>query len=151
MEQLLKKDATYYWNEEFNKSLETLKERMASAPILVFPKWDVEFHGRVDALCIALDAVLTQEGIEGIDHLIAFSSGRVSKAEKNYSTMKRKGLAMVYVLQKYYHYLLGGHFNMYTNHSALKYLVNKPMLSGHICRWLLLFQEYDFKVIVNPG
>jgi len=39
---------------------------------------------------------------------------------------------------------------MYTDHFALKYLVNKPMLGRIICRWLLLFQEYDFEVIVNP-
>ena len=39
---------------------------------------------------------------------------------------------------------------MYTDHFALKYLVNKPVLGGRICRWLLLFQEYDFEVVVNP-
>jgi hypothetical protein len=33
----------------------------------------------------------------------------------------------------------------------LKYLVNKPVLGGRICRWLLLFQEYDFEIIVKPG
>ena len=57
---------------------------------------------------------------------------------------------MVYALQKYQHYLLGGHFNMYTNQSALKYLVNKPVLGGKIYKWLLLFQEYDFEVDVKP-
>ena len=25
------------------------------------------------------------------------------------------------------------------------------MLRGGICRWLLLFQEYDFEVIIKPG
>jgi hypothetical protein len=40
---------------------------------------------------------------------------------------------------------------MYTDHSALRYLVNKPVLGGRICRWLLLFQEYDFEVVVKPG
>ena len=25
------------------------------------------------------------------------------------------------------------------------------MLGGRICRWLLLFQEYDFEIIVKPG
>lgn len=39
---------------------------------------------------------------------------------------------------------------MYIDHSTLKYLVNKPRLGGHICRWLLLFQEYDFEVVVKP-
>ena len=51
-------------------------------------------------------------------------------AEKNYTTTKIEGLAMVYALQKFRHYLLGGHFKMFTDHSALKYLVNKPVLAG---------------------
>jgi len=58
---------------------------------------------------------------------------------------------MVYALQKIMHYLLGSHFKMYIDHSALKYLVNKTMFGGRICRWILLFQEYDFEVIVKPG
>jgi hypothetical protein len=58
---------------------------------------------------------------------------------------------MVYALQKFCHYLLGGHFKMFTNHSALKYLVNKTVLGGRICIWLLLFQEYDFEIIVKTG
>ena len=40
---------------------------------------------------------------------------------------------------------------MHTDDSALKYLVNKPVLGGRICHWLLLFQEYDFQVIVKPS
>lgn len=39
----------------------------------------------------------------------------------------------------------------YTGHSALKYVVNKPVLGGHICRWLLLFQKYEFEVFVKLG
>jgi hypothetical protein len=56
---------------------------------------------------------------------------------------------MVYALQKFHHYLLGGHFKMFTDHSMLKYLVKKPLLGGRIYRWLLLFQEYDFEIIVK--
>ena len=40
---------------------------------------------------------------------------------------------------------------MFIDHSTLKYLFNKPLLGGKICWWLLLFQEIDFEVIVNPG
>jgi hypothetical protein len=64
---------------------------------------------------------------------------------------KREGLAMVYALQNFRHYLLGKHFKMFTDHSSLKYLVNKPVLGGRICRWLLLFQEFDFEIIVKLG
>ena len=58
---------------------------------------------------------------------------------------------MVYALQKFRNYLLSAHFKMFINHSNLKYLVNKPVLGGNICRWLLLFQEYDFEITVKLG
>jgi hypothetical protein len=37
---------------------------------------------------------------------------------------------MVYALHKFRDYLLGKYFKMFTNHSTLKYLVNKPVLGG---------------------
>ena len=40
---------------------------------------------------------------------------------------------------------------MFTDHSALKYLVNKPVLGEKIYRWLLLFQQFDFEVVVKLG
>ena len=46
--------------------------------------------------------------------------------------MEREGLPMVYALQKFKHHLLGGHFKMYIDHSALKYSVNKLVLGGDI-------------------
>jgi hypothetical protein len=47
--------------------------------------------------------------------------------------------------------LLGGHFKIFTDQSALKYLVNKLVLGRRICIWILLFQEYDFDIVVNLG
>jgi len=40
---------------------------------------------------------------------------------------------------------------MFTNHSSLRYLVNNLMLGGRICKWLLLFQEFEFEVVVKHG
>jgi hypothetical protein len=123
---------------------------MVTAPILVFPDWSKEFHVHVDASSIALGVVLAQPGVGDINHSLVFSNKKLSTTEINYTTTKREGLAMVYVLQKFRHYLLGGNFKMFTDHSALKYLVNNPMLGGRICRWLLLFREYDFEIVVKP-
>jgi hypothetical protein len=58
---------------------------------------------------------------------------------------------MVYDLQKYKHYLLGKHFNMFTDQSTMRHLVNNPVLGGRICKWLILLQEFDFEVVVKPG
>ena len=58
---------------------------------------------------------------------------------------------MVFSLHKFRHYLLANPFIFYTGHQALKYLVNKPLHHGRICRWFLLFQEFEFEVIIRPG
>jgi len=59
MEKLLKKEVTFCWNEDCQKSLDVLKGKMVTMPIIVFPDWKKEFHVHVDASCIALGAVLT--------------------------------------------------------------------------------------------
>lgn len=112
---------------------------MVTALILFFLDWKKEFHVHVDASYIVLGIVLVQLGEGNIYHPIAFARTKLSKVENNYTTIEREGLAMVYPLQNFRHYLFGEHFKMFTDHSALKYLVNKPILGGKICRWLLLF------------
>ncbi|GKD45678.1 reverse transcriptase domain-containing protein [Tanacetum coccineum] len=39
----------------------------------------------------------------------------------------------------------------YANHSALKYLFNKKDAKARLLRWVLLLQEFDFKVIDTKG
>ena len=104
----------------------------------------------IDASGITLGAVLAQLGETKVDHPVYFASRKLSNAVWNYTTTEREALAMVYSLQKFRHYLLGGKFKFFTDHFALKYLVNKPVLEGRICRWLLLFQEVTFDVIEKP-
>jgi hypothetical protein len=105
----------------------------------------------VDALAITLGAIMAQPRAGDLHHPITFASRKMSKSEHSYNTIEREGLAMVYALQKFRHYLLGKNFKMFTDHFALKYLVNKPVLGGRIYRWLLLFQEFDFEAIVKLG
>jgi hypothetical protein len=93
---------------------------------------------------ITLSVVLAYLGEVVLDCPISFSSRNLSIVEKNYMTIEREGLATVYALKNFRHYLLGSHFKMYTDHFSLIYLVKKQLLRGNICKWLLLFQEYDF-------
>ena len=86
MEKLLKKDVKFLWNEECQKILDILKEKMVTAPILVFPYWTKPFHVHVDASGIALGIILTQPGEGGIEHPIAYSNRKLSTMKKNYTT-----------------------------------------------------------------
>ena len=44
MEKLLKKDIRFQWNEDCQQGLDTLKEKMVTTLILVFPDWEKPFH-----------------------------------------------------------------------------------------------------------
>jgi hypothetical protein len=132
MEKLLRKDTKFQWNDDCQHGLDMLKEKMVTVPTPVFPDWENTFHVHVEASSITLGAILVQPGAGDLDHPISFVSRKLSESEKNYNTTKRECLSMVYALQKFRHYLLGKHFKMFTDHSTLKYLVNKLVLGGII-------------------
>jgi hypothetical protein len=75
MDNLLNKDCQFGWIEESQQSFDTLKQKMVTAPILVFLDWSKEFHVHVDASSIALGVVMTQPGEGDIDHPLAFPAG----------------------------------------------------------------------------
>ena len=75
----------------------------------------------------------------------------MSPAERNYTTTEREALAVMYACMKFRHYLLDYRVVFHTDHNSLKYLVNKPDLSGRIARWILLLQEFNYEVVVKPG
>ena len=150
LQEILKEYQEYEWTEECDASFDSLMKKLVEAPILRFPNWSIKFHVHIDALGLAIGAILTQPGDNGMDYPIIYSSRKLNKAECNYSTIEREALGMVFALQKYRHYLLANPFIFYTYHQALKYVVNKPLHHGRIFRWLLLFQEFEFEVVVRP-
>ena len=74
MEKLLKKDVAFVWSQECQGSFNTLKDKMASEPILFFLDLNEDFHIDVDASFFALGVVLVQPGEGDLDHLITFGS-----------------------------------------------------------------------------
>jgi hypothetical protein len=99
----------------------------------------------------ALGAMLSQNANKTIDRPIYYASRLMNSAKKNYTTTKKEILAMIYVVKKFKHYLSGNSFTFFVDHQVLLYLVNKPIVTSQIARWLLLLQEFDFKVIFKQG
>jgi len=132
LEKILKKYKGFRWTQYCDKAFDLLKQKMSTAPILTYANWKVEFHVHIDASIVALGTILTQLGKGKLDHPIYFSSHKLSQDEQKYTMTGREGLDMVYALQKFRNYLLGTHFMFFTDHSALKYLFNKPMLEGRL-------------------
>ena len=80
----------------------------------------------VDASKFAIGCILAQQGENKMDFPVSYTNRQLNEAEKNYMTMEREGLGMVYVVKKFRHYLLANKFVFFTDHQALLYLMNKP-------------------------
>ncbi len=52
----------------------------------------------------------------------------LKRAKQNYSITEREALTMVFVLDKFRHYLLGNKLVFCVDHMTLVYLVNKPQV-----------------------
>ena len=150
--ELLKKtDSPLVWTSTCTNAFNTLKRKLITAPVLISPNWEKDFHIYVDASNVAIGSVLSQKDDKGHDHPIYFASRQLVQAEKNYSVTEREGLGIIFSVQKFRHYLLGNKVIIHVDHDALKYMVNKPQLSGRMARWVLLLQEFDFTVEVRPS
>ncbi|GKF93977.1 reverse transcriptase domain-containing protein [Tanacetum coccineum] len=75
----------------------------------------------------------------------------MTEAETNYTTTEKEMLATVYAFEKFRSYIIMNKSVVYTDHSTLKYLFNKKDAKARLLRWVLLLQEFDFKVIDTKG
>nr|GEY88890.1 reverse transcriptase domain-containing protein [Tanacetum cinerariifolium] len=103
-----------------------------------------------DASDYAVGAILGQS-IEKHFQPIHYASKTMNQAEANYTTTKKEMLAVVYAFEKFHSYLIINKSIVYTDHSVLKYLFAKKDVKARLLRWILLLQEFDFKVIDTHG
>nr|GEW58605.1 hypothetical protein [Tanacetum cinerariifolium] len=82
---------------------------------------------------------------------IHYASKTMTGAESNYITTEKEMLAAVYAFEKFWSYLIMNKSIVYTDHSALKYLFAKKDSEARLLRWVLLLQEFTFKVIDTKG
>ncbi|GJZ79571.1 reverse transcriptase domain-containing protein [Tanacetum coccineum] len=82
---------------------------------------------------------------------IHYASKTMNEAESHYTIMEREMLAVVYAFEKFWSYLILNKSIVYTDHSALKYLFAKKDSKARLLRWVLLLQEFTFKVIDTKG
>nr|GEZ88245.1 hypothetical protein [Tanacetum cinerariifolium] len=82
---------------------------------------------------------------------IHYASKTMTEAESNYTITKNEMLAVVYAFEKFRSYLIMNKSIVYMDHSALKYLFSKKDSNARLLRWVLLLQEFAFKVIDTKG
>ncbi|GKD02023.1 reverse transcriptase domain-containing protein, partial [Tanacetum coccineum] len=136
MTHLLEKETPFIFSKECIEAFETLKMKLTQAPILVAPDWDLPFEIMCDASDFAVGAVLGQRKTKHFQP-IHYASKTMSEAQAHYTTTEKELLAVVYAFEKFWPYLVLSKSIVYTDHSALKYLLAKNV--SHVdSRWLLL-------------
>nr|GEZ09798.1 reverse transcriptase domain-containing protein [Tanacetum cinerariifolium] len=150
MTQLLEKYALFIFSPECVDAFRTLKTKLYEAPILIAPNWDMPFELMCDASDFSIGAVLRQRQDKHF-RPIHYANKTMTEAESKYTTTKKEMLAVVYAFEKFWSYLILNKSIVYTDHSALKYLFQKKDLKARLLRWVLLLQEFTFKVIDTKG
>ena len=148
---LTKKDVPYDWTTQCQKAFEQLKELLTTAPILCYPNFQRPFALETDASGHGLGAVLAQEQEDGLVRPIAYASRSLQAHERNYGVTELEGLGVVWAVRHFRTYLYGHRCIVYTDHEALKSLLNTPQPSGKLARWGLALQEMDLEIVHRSG
>ena len=96
--------------------MKALKQSLSSHPVIAYPKQGDTFTSATDASDVGLGAVLsTTDGT-----VIEYASRALIKAEKNFATIEKECLAIVWATRKFRHYLIGAPFVIQTDHKPLE-------------------------------
>jgi len=77
---------------------------------------------------------------------VYYASEILNEALQNYTTMEKELLVVIFAFDKFHSYLMGYKVVVFTDHSALKYLLAKKEAKSRLIRWVLLLQEFDLKI-----
>ena len=97
----------------------TVKERLTTAPILVYPDFSIPFTFYADASGDSIGFNLTQIQ-HGRERPIVYGGRNFADTEKKYSITDREALSVTVAIQKCRPYLRGNHFTVVMDYQALK-------------------------------
>ena len=123
---------------------------MTTAPVVRAPNCQLPFEVMCNASDLAIGAVLGQRE-EGKPYVVYYASKTLNETQRNYTTTEKELLVMVYALDKFCAYLVGSDIIIFTDHSALKYLLTKQNSKARLIRWVLLLQEFNLQIKDKKG
>jgi hypothetical protein len=118
------------------KSFDTLKEKISTAPVLALLNLQQPFEIETDARGYAMGAVLMQ-----YRKTISYHSETFNQVVVNYPTYDKELYALVQSVKKWKHYLLGKEKIIHMYHHPLQYLQAQTKMQQHRhYRWMGFLQ-----------
>lgn len=147
---LLKKNQPFEWKEREERAFRELLAELAREVTLAHFNHTDPILVKTDASKVGVAALLFQKQHEDW-RLVSCCSRRLNQHEENYGISELEALAIVYAVSKFRSFLLGKHFQVLTDHSALSVLNNKTPTSARLRRWALILQEFDYNIVYTRG
>ena len=129
----------------------TLKQRLLSAPILVYPDFQKPFIISTDASDQAIGYVLGQRDQQGREHAIAYGGRKLHRDEQKWHISEKEGLSLVEAVKQFRPYIANTKFTIYTDNIALKWLNSIKNMNGRLGRWSLFLQAFNFEIKHKAG
>ncbi|XP_077239680.1 uncharacterized protein LOC143880570 [Tasmannia lanceolata] len=82
---------------------------------------------------------------------VYYISKKMLEYEVKYTILEKTCLALVWATQRLRHYLLSSKVLLLSRMDPLKYLFEKPALTGRTARWLLLLSEFDITYVTQKS
>lgn len=147
----LKKGAQINVNDPvYIKTFEDCKTILTNEPLLQYPDFTKEFLVTTDASNFAIGAILSQGPI-GQDKPICYASRTLNDSEKNYSTIEKELLSIIYATKYFRPYIFGRKFRIITDHKPLQWLMNLKEPNSRLVRWRLKLEEFDYEIVYKKG
>lgn len=120
---------------------------MANPPILVPPIVGCLLILYIIATPTTLGALLAQLDDEGKERTIYYINRTLVGYELKYMLMEKACLAVVFSIQKLYHYILSHTVQLISKIGPLKYMLSRIVLIGCLVKWVMLLSEFDIQYI----
>uniref|UniRef100_A0A914CIU4 Reverse transcriptase/retrotransposon-derived protein RNase H-like domain-containing protein n=1 Tax=Acrobeloides nanus TaxID=290746 RepID=A0A914CIU4_9BILA len=152
---LRRKETKFKWTEICNAAFDKLKLSLAEATMLVHYDPAVPLVLATDASEYGIGAVLLHQYPDKTERPIAHASKTLNPAERGYSQIEKKGLAIVYGVKKFHQYLAARKFILFTDHQPLVSIFHPakciPVYTlKRLQRWALTLMSYSFEIIYKP-
>ena len=138
------------WTNAQENAFSTLKQRLATAPILRLPDPTKSYVLRTDASDVGLGAVLMQIE-DDVKFPVCYASRKLLPREAAYAVIERECLALVWAIDKFHVYLYGTEFVLETDHNPLTCLTGSRINNPRLMRWALKLQPYRYLVRAIKG
>ena len=150
--ELTKKKVPFIWTEKHQEAFEKIKTLLSNPPILAMPTKDGKFIMDSDTCKYGCGAALHQIQSEKL-RLVAYYSKKLPPVCKNYGITELELYGLTCNIVAFKHCLLHAEFEVYVDHTAIKFLVvaKTEPATPRIQRLLEVLSRYNFKLGYKPG